>query len=101
MTTRRPVPQSSSPSVSCSDDDKPAYTVAMRLRAARLVLAYTLPVPVKGGKKDGGWIQQAEALVLAGPSVTPAFLVTWSAGPQGEGRGSMRRSRNSRARVFW
>jgi hypothetical protein len=45
------------------DDDKPAYTVAMRLRAARLVLAYTLPVPVKGSKKDGGWIKQAEALV--------------------------------------
>jgi hypothetical protein len=45
------------------DDDQSAYTVAMRLRAARLVLAYTLPVPVKGCKKDGGWIKQAEALV--------------------------------------
>lgn len=44
-------------------DGKAAYTVAMRLRAARLVLAYTLPMPVKGGKKDGGWIAQAEALV--------------------------------------
>ncbi|MDR3530905.1 MAG: hypothetical protein P4L90_10170 [Rhodopila sp.] len=45
------------------DDGKAAYTVAMRLRAARLVLAYTLPVPVAGGKKDGGWIKQAEALL--------------------------------------
>jgi hypothetical protein len=45
------------------DDGKAAYTVAMRLRAARLVLAYTLPVPVKGGKKDRGWIKEAEALV--------------------------------------
>jgi hypothetical protein len=44
------------------DDNKPAYTVAMRLRAARLILAYALPVPVKGCKKDGGWIKQAEAL---------------------------------------
>lgn len=44
-------------------DGKPAYTVAARLKAARLVLAYTLPVPVKGGKKDGGWIKQGEALV--------------------------------------
>jgi hypothetical protein len=26
-------------------------------------LTYTLPVPVKGRKKDGGWIKQAEALV--------------------------------------
>jgi hypothetical protein len=32
-------------------DGKPAYTVAARLKAARLVLTYTLPVPVKGGKK--------------------------------------------------
>jgi hypothetical protein len=64
-TTRRPEPHSSSPSASVlavdPDDNKPAYTVAMRLRAA--VLAYTLPVPVKCGKKDGGWIQQAEAIV--------------------------------------
>ena len=31
--------------------------------AARQVLAYTFPVPVKCGKKDGGWIKQAETLV--------------------------------------
>jgi hypothetical protein len=31
------------------DDDKPAYTVVC-LRAPRLVLTYTLPVPVKGCK---------------------------------------------------